>query len=139
MRDEAFPLSENLMRPYPKKHVTGNYKNRIFNDRLSQARQSVEGAFGILPSCFREFRKPFKSKVDSVRDCAKAAYVLHNYWRSSVAIREHINDIDHLAQTQLLSKSTQYFNNWGAVLWQHQSIVFGEYEIYNIYRGHFLI
>jgi hypothetical protein len=25
--DEAFPLSENLMRPYPKRNVTGNYEN----------------------------------------------------------------------------------------------------------------
>jgi hypothetical protein len=31
--DEAFPLSNNLMRPYPKKSVTGNYENKVFNYR----------------------------------------------------------------------------------------------------------
>jgi hypothetical protein len=39
--DEAFPLSNNLVRPYPRKSVTGNYKNKIFNYRLSRARQPV--------------------------------------------------------------------------------------------------
>lgn len=29
--DEAFPLSENLMRPYPRRYVTGNYQHQIFN------------------------------------------------------------------------------------------------------------
>jgi hypothetical protein len=64
--DEAFPLSENLMRPYPKRSVTGKYENKIYNYRLSRARETVECSFGILASRFRVFRKPFEIKVDSV-------------------------------------------------------------------------
>ena len=54
--DEAFPLSESQMRPYPKISVTNNYENKLFNDRLSRARQTAECAFGVLASCFRIFK-----------------------------------------------------------------------------------
>jgi hypothetical protein len=36
--DEVLLLSNNLMRPYPKKSVTGKYENKVFNYRLSRAR-----------------------------------------------------------------------------------------------------
>lgn len=39
--DEAFPLSENVMRPYPRRYVTDNYQHQVFNARLSRARQPV--------------------------------------------------------------------------------------------------
>ncbi|XP_046684862.1 uncharacterized protein LOC124370615 [Homalodisca vitripennis] len=64
--DEAFPLMCNLMRPYPKKQVTDNHENKVFNYRLSRARQTDECAFGILASRFRVFQKPFEIKVSSV-------------------------------------------------------------------------
>ncbi|KAJ8889364.1 hypothetical protein PR048_008863 [Dryococelus australis] len=35
--DEAFPLSENLMRHYPRCKVSDNYENNVFNYRLSRA------------------------------------------------------------------------------------------------------
>lgn len=142
--DEAFPLSENLMRPYPRKFVTGNYEHQVFNVRLSRARQTVECAFGILSSRFRVFRRPFESKVETVTDVVKAACVLHNYLRSSTFVPEDTNDIERLPETQLLrvqgsrarnssaafrvrENFTDYFNNWGAVPWQHQSVMLGNY------------
>ncbi|KAL4089001.1 hypothetical protein QTP88_024079 [Uroleucon formosanum] len=51
--DEAFPLKNNIMRPYPKRIL--DMKKRIFNFRLSRARKSVECAFGMLVSKFRLF------------------------------------------------------------------------------------
>jgi len=62
--DEAFPLSENLMRPYPKKNVVGHMKNKIFSYRLSRARPTVECTFGILASRFCVFRKIFEIKLE---------------------------------------------------------------------------
>ncbi|CAI6371138.1 unnamed protein product [Macrosiphum euphorbiae] len=57
--DEAFPLLENLMRPYPgrgKKRLPLN--ESIFNYRLSRSRRTIENTFGIMSSKWRVFRKP---------------------------------------------------------------------------------
>lgn len=132
--DDAFPLLENVMRPYPRRSVTGNYEHQVFNDRLSRARQTVECAFGILACGFRVFRRPFECKVETVRDIVKAACVLYNYLRSSVIVaNENLDDIERLPKNQLLpirrvrEQFTNYFDNWGAVPWQHQTVMLENY------------
>ncbi|XP_023706968.2 protein ANTAGONIST OF LIKE HETEROCHROMATIN PROTEIN 1 [Cryptotermes secundus] len=55
--DEAFPMSENLVKVYPGYHPKGS-KERIFNYRLSRVRRLVENVFGIVSSTFRVLRKP---------------------------------------------------------------------------------
>ena len=133
--DEAFPLSNNLMRPYPKRSVTGNYENKVFNYRLSRARQPVECTFGILASRFRVFRKPFEIKVDSVDSVLKAGCVLHNYLRNNQIFESSVDDdIEEMPENQLLpcthtnsrsassafvvrQKCTDYCNTVGSVPW----------------------
>lgn len=144
--DEAFPLLENLMRPYPKRITTGHYKNKIFNYRLSRARQTVECAFGILASRFRVFRRPFENKVDTVVNIVKAACILHNYLRNKT-ISGKITDStfnEESPKDQLIAfkpdntrpamraflvreKFTDFFNKGGRVAWQAQSISRGKY------------
>ncbi|KAJ4940321.1 hypothetical protein JOQ06_026629 [Pogonophryne albipinna] len=53
--DEAFPLLDNLLRPFPGRQLTR--ERRVFNYRLSRARLVVECAFGILSSRWRMFRR----------------------------------------------------------------------------------
>ncbi|XP_025085867.1 putative nuclease HARBI1 [Pomacea canaliculata] len=48
--DEAFPLKEHLMKPYPR--GLGDHDN-IFNYRLNRVRRVSENAFGILVNRFR--------------------------------------------------------------------------------------
>ena len=133
------------MRPYPKRSVTGNYENQVFNYRFSRARQPVECTFGILASRFRVSRKPFQIKVDSVDSVVKAGCVLHNYLRNHQLFESSVDDdIEEMPENQLLpctntnsrgassafvvrQKFTDYFNKVGSVPWQADSVSRGKY------------
>ncbi len=49
--DEAFPLKDYLMKPYPNSRLS--VEQYIFNYRLSRAQRVVENAFGTLANRFR--------------------------------------------------------------------------------------
>ncbi|XP_072254366.1 uncharacterized protein [Pyxicephalus adspersus] len=74
--DEAFGLSETILRPYPTRNITPIRK--IFNYRLIRARRMIDGAFGILASKWRVFYAPIQLEANFVEDIIKAACVLHN-------------------------------------------------------------
>jgi hypothetical protein len=75
--DEAFPLREDLLKPYPARRLTK--EQRIFNYRLSRSRRVVENAFGILCNRFRVFLTTIALAPDKVQSVVMAACALHNY------------------------------------------------------------
>lgn len=75
--DAAFPLKENLMKPYPQKQIT--HHEKIFNYRLSRARRVVENSFGILTSRFGVFQRCFSINLKNVDEIILACCVLHNF------------------------------------------------------------
>ena len=75
--DDAFPLSERIMKPYPQRDL--DKPKRIFNYRLSRARRVVENAFGILANRFRVFLTKINLSPDKVVEVILAACCLHNY------------------------------------------------------------
>jgi len=75
--DAAFPLKPSIMRPYPGKSLSREEK--IFNYRLSQARQVIENTFGIMSSKWRVFRRPIITHPDKAALITKATCCLHNY------------------------------------------------------------
>ena len=75
--DEAFPLKNYLMKPYPREVLA--IKERIFNYRLSRARRIIENSFGILAARCRIFRRPIITQEKVVINVTKAATALHNY------------------------------------------------------------
>ncbi|XP_068118950.1 uncharacterized protein [Hyperolius riggenbachi] len=78
--DEAFALSEHVMRPYAQRDMS--LKKKVFNQRLTKARQVVECAFGILSNKWRIFHTALKMKPQYAIAVVKATCVLHNYVRT---------------------------------------------------------
>jgi hypothetical protein len=78
--DEAFRLTRNIMKPYPRRDLTQD--KRRFNYRLSAARQMVECTFGALVSKFRIFETPIGVNPDMTDDIIKVACVIHNMIRT---------------------------------------------------------
>ena len=74
--DEAFPLKENLMKPFPREMI--HTPERIYNYRLSRARIIIENTFGILAARFRIFRRQIIARESVVINITKATVALHN-------------------------------------------------------------
>jgi len=80
--DEAFPLTQNLMKPYSGLHPVGS-RQRIFNYRLSRSRRVVENVFGIMSATFRVLRKPLLLEPNKAEIIVMAVVHLHNFLRNS--------------------------------------------------------
>lgn len=80
--DDAFALSENIMKPYPV-HQTKGSKEKIFNYRLSRARRVSENVFGIMSSIFRVLRKPMLLSPEKATSVTLACTYFHNFLKTS--------------------------------------------------------
>lgn len=79
--DEAFKLTESLMRPYPRNQSKSDPKKAIFNYRLSRARRTTENTFGIMCQYFRVFFTPINILPETVDNLVMAACIIHNLLR----------------------------------------------------------
>ena len=148
--DEAFPLLENLLKPYSQRGLT--HEQIIFNYRLSRARRTVENAFGIMASRFRVLQTDMAINVQNVDKVVLATCVLHNYLRRTSAAtyspscysdtedierrtiipgnwRQNGNNLQSLQRTprgattqakEIRNQYKIYFNNEGSVQFQEQ-------------------
>ncbi|CAF5024372.1 unnamed protein product [Rotaria sp. Silwood1] len=74
--DSAYPLSENLLKPYRNVNLTSN--QMTFNYRLSRARVVVECAIGRLIRRWRRLSKRIDCATEKVSVVILAAAILHN-------------------------------------------------------------
>lgn len=79
--DEAFSLHKHIIKPYSQRNLT--YERRIYNYRLSRARNVVENAFGIMSSRFRILRTDINISPEKINYVISAICVLHNFLRKN--------------------------------------------------------
>ena len=77
--DDAFPLMDNLMKPYAQRNLTK--AQDIYNYRVSRARRVVENAFGIMSSRFRVLLSTINVCPTKASTIVLACCYLHTYLR----------------------------------------------------------
>lgn len=80
LADDAFPLTENICKPYTIELNIGSPK-RVCNYRISRARRIVENSFGILASIFRILHTTINVDLKHVQSIVLACAYLHNFLR----------------------------------------------------------
>lgn len=80
--DAAFPLRNNLMRPYPEGDLGNNEPKRVYNYRHSRARRVVENAFGLLTKKFKWYSTKYNVLPKNVDKIILATVVLHIFLRN---------------------------------------------------------
>ena len=77
--DEAFALSQHVLRPYPSTNL--DVARRMYNYRLTRARTMVEWAFGILCNKWRIFHRAIDLRPDFCDVIVKTCCILHSFVR----------------------------------------------------------
>lgn len=140
--DEAFALTTNMMKPYPRAQSVQDKEKAIYNYRHSRARRVTENAFGILAAYFRVFHTPIAVRPETADRIIVVACILHNMMRKTKVlspIEQTFGVVEAEAQTLLSSAGgsagrpcnagrmqrdtlKEYFNGVGAVKWQNEMI-----------------
>ena len=145
--DDAFPLLDNLMKPYAQGSLTAS--RQIYNYRLSRARRVAENAFGILANRFRVLLSAIQVGPTKASKIVMACCYLHNYLRKKdndeCVLESVINNRTsnvHTSEGILTPDSHEaipsppyptnaksirdnfcyYFNNAGSIQWQESMI-----------------
>lgn len=84
--DEAFPLTNRIMKPFSGLHDKGTMQ-RKFNYNLCRARRIVENVFGVTSAVFRVLRKPMQLEPDKAQYVVMATVCLHNFLRKSTSCK----------------------------------------------------
>ncbi|XP_033212149.1 uncharacterized protein LOC117169752 [Belonocnema kinseyi] len=76
--DEIFPVNHYSMPPHPRRRPLAR-RERIFNHRLSRARNCIEDAFGILTGGWRILHTALSFKLNKSIAIVQALICLHNF------------------------------------------------------------
>lgn len=142
--DEAFALTNTMMKPYPRKQSLTDRSKTVYNYRHSRARRTTENSFGIMAAYFRIFFLPIQTTTEKIDKIILAACILHNLMRGEKIpspIESTFNNTENVVLPAenliplanaigrpteegkaIREKFKAYFNGTGAVHWQQDMI-----------------
>jgi hypothetical protein len=85
--DEAFPLTEILMRSFPRAQLQER-QDDVFRYRLSRARMVMECSFGSIVTKFRLLGKAIETNVENAVHIVTSITLLHNVIRDLEGLTE---------------------------------------------------
>ncbi|XP_050516479.1 uncharacterized protein LOC126891345 [Diabrotica virgifera virgifera] len=103
--DAAFPLRENLMRPYAGRKL--NVVKSVFNYRLARARRIIENTFGIMVARWRIYLRTICAAPPTAINIVKATTCLHNFIRMSGPAKERYCPSNYIDSDDFLGKWRQ--------------------------------
>lgn len=121
--DEAFPLKTYLLRPFPGSHLDNPKK--IYNYRLSRARNVSEESFGILSQKFRIYQRRLKLHPKCADIIIFATCILHNFIK------------DRPENTNTLTESHTITSNLTPIPKQGGSASASAFEVREKYKNYF--
>lgn len=80
--DDAFTISENLLKPYTSRTGKLDIQEQIFNYRLSRACRVVENEFGSLTATFGVFQRDILLVPEKAQTIVLACCYLHFFFNS---------------------------------------------------------
>lgn len=110
--DEAFPLKNYLLRPYPGSQMYDDETKKIFNERLSRARKVVEDTFGQLTAKFRIYCRRLKSLPENADKIVMTTCILHNFIKKDTG-EIHSNNRNEMSESTALSNNLHSFPKQG--------------------------
>lgn len=109
LSDEGFALHDNILRPYPQRELTE--EKRIFNYRLSRARNCVENTFGLISSRFRLLQGAIHLCPEKASYAVLAICALHNFLRKRGSSYVTTTMFDRLDNNNLILKNGDWREN----------------------------
>jgi len=132
--DEAFTLSQHVLRPYPSRNV--DVARRIYNYRLTRTRRMMECAFGILCNKWRNFHRAIDVRPDFCDVTVKTCCILHNFVRQRdgfqfqdtlyecpLDINKAVDTRGNVTRMAVREQFAKYFTSpLGSVPWQYETV-----------------
>lgn len=86
--DEAFPLSRNIMRSFPRGQALRDETKKIYNSRLNHVKEVSEKCFDLMTKRFRVYERKLNIQPENLDKVIAATCSLHNFLSDQTSLKQ---------------------------------------------------